>query len=246
MTDNQILKIFSHKEQLAERLADDLVHHITGLIEEKNTVNIALSGGSTPGILFRELTKFASEPIWEKVRLFWVDERCVPPDHAESNYGVAKSILLDPLEISPESVYRIKGENDAQQEAELYEEQIRKVLSSEHPTPVFDVILLGMGEDGHTASIFPDQIHLWDQNKLCVVGIHPETGQERVSFTGKLINAANRVIFMVTGKNKAEVVFSIINKTNNYLKYPASLVNPARGKVEWFLDQEAASLIEKI
>ena len=136
--------------------------------------------------------------------------------------------------------YRILGENDPVEEAKRYGDLLLDTVSPDMTFPVFHWILLGMGADGHTASIFPNQINLWNKETLCTVGIHPETGQKRVSFTGHLINTATRVSFLVAGKEKQAIVESIIHSKGNYTSYPASLVAPHQGDLEWYLDAEAA------
>lgn len=242
MKDAQI-KIFKTREILARSLAAELAGQIQTLSLQKEKVYIALSGGSTPSLLFKELVSRKDPIDWKSVAFFWVDERCVPPDDPESNFGTAKKEFLDPLGIPASSYERIRGEEEAESEAFRYAKLIMETLPSIENVPVFDIILLGMGADGHTASIFPDQIGLWESENICTLGIHPESGQTRVSFTGKIINAASRVIFMVTGKEKEPVVNKIIARTGNYLSYPASLVNPIRGNLLWFLDEEAAGAL---
>ncbi len=177
---------------------------------------------------------------WDQVIFFWVDERCLPPDHPESNFGTAYREFLEPLNIPESSYFRIRGEDDPEEEAKRYSELILDLVSPDMTFPVFNCILLGMGGDGHTASIFPDQIGLWNIEKLCTVGVHPSSGQKRITFTGHLVNAATRVLFLVTGKEKQAVLGSVIKREGNYHEYPASLVAPHQGEVEWYLDKDAA------
>lgn len=237
------LNIFSGKNELAEKLARDFSEYIGRLSEANEQVDVALSGGSTPNLFFRAMTAMRADIDWERVRFYWVDERCVPPNHPESNFGTAYQAFLQPLGIPESSCFRIRGEDDPEMEAARYGELILDQVSPEMTFPVFDLIFLGMGADGHTASIFPYESELWNADKLCTVGTHPESGQKRVTFTGHLINAAARVLFLVTGEEKAEIAKKVISRTGNYLDYPASLVAPNRGALEWYMDKAAASLV---
>lgn len=203
--------------------------------------HIALSGGSTPLAVFRTLGETTVPESWSRVHLYWGDERCVPPDDPESNYGNVHRILIDPLGIPGENIHRIRGETDPEREADRYGRTLLKMLPLEEGVPVFDWIWLGLGEDGHTASIFPHQIGLWDAAQPCVVATHPQSGQQRISLTGKVINAAQRISFLVSGKQKSQVVNEIVMKEGRYEEYPASRVAPASGYVEWFLDRDATS-----
>ncbi|NBC81905.1 MAG: 6-phosphogluconolactonase [Bacteroidetes bacterium] len=212
---------------------------------KSGTFYMAISGGTTPIALFNYWADNLKEShIWQKVHFFWVDERCVPPDSNESNFYNAKKHLLDKLKINPDQVYRMKGEESPQKEAGNYASLLQEKLPLKNNTPHFDLIILGMGNDGHTASIFPHQIKLWDENSNCVVGEHPETGQKRVSLTGKVINNAKHVAFLLTGTNKKNIVAGILDE-REYVKdkYPAALVNPVSGNLFWFMDSEAAHLI---
>jgi len=212
------------------------------LINQKNgNFSLALSGGSTPKSWFDYLAENHSHDIpWDKLQLFWGDERCVPPDDPESNFGMTKKHLLSRINFPEDNFHRIPGELNPDEAAKMYEKELYKTLGK---NPVFDLVILGMGDDGHTASIFPHEINLWDSENLCVVGTHPITGQKRVSFTGKLINNASAVTFLVTGENKAERSKEIIDEEPNAVYYPASLVKPTFGTLHWFFDKEAAKLI---
>lgn len=245
MSAQAIVRIYSSKQKLAEKLAIDFVQYLMSMAPLEVKTYVALSGGSTPSIFFQEVVKLKPAINWENVLFFWVDERCVPPDHPESNFGVAYREFLLPLGIPQSSYYRILGENDPEEEAKRYSNLILDSVSPEMTFPVFHWVFLGMGTDGHTASIFPNQINLWNKETLCTVGIHPETGQKRISFTGHLINAATRVLFLVTGEEKQPVVESIIQSSGKYKDYPASLVSPHQGDIEWYLDADAAGKLNE-
>jgi 6-phosphogluconolactonase len=204
-------------------------------------VHIALSGGSTPLAVFRQMVVATWPEEWEHVHIWWGDERCVPSDDPESNYGNAKKILLDPLGISGDRIHPIRGEEDPDVEAVHYGKLLMDQLPMDNNLPVFDWIWLGLGEDGHTASIFPNQIELWKSDQPCAVGSHPETGQLRVTLTGGVINAARRVAFLVAGESKSHVVNEIVMKEGSYLDYPAFYVAPLSANLEWYLDMDATN-----
>jgi 6-phosphogluconolactonase len=239
MSDPNIL-IFSTVTELAEAFTE----YFVDLVKQKQGIfNLALSGGSTPKVWFESLAKSGGKDIpWDKIHFYWGDERCVKPDDEQSNYGMTKKYLFDLLSVPPYNIHRIQGESEPVAAAERYARELVENLPAEN-FPVFDLIILGMGEDGHTASIFPDQIELWNSPKYCVVAKHPETKQSRVSLTGNVINNARSVAFLVTGKNKANKVSEIIQKKTSALSYPASLVNPTSGKLTWFLDGMAGQKI---
>ncbi len=226
------------------RLVKGFTEFFVKLLEKDESIfNVALSGGSTPKIWFDYLAKNDSDHIeWSRIRFFWGDERCVPPEDSDSNFGMAKQHLLDHIDIPAENIHRIQGERKPADAALHYSKELTKNLRHEK-TPVFDLVILGIGDDGHTASIFPHQIELWNADDNCVVATHPISGQERVSITGKIINSAKAVAFLVTGDSKAERVKEIIEEEPHSAYYPASLVRPATGTLHWFLDTEAAKLL---
>ncbi len=222
-------------------LAEEFAYQFQELTESQDELHVALSGGSTPKVVFDYLAKyFAAEIDWSKVFFYWGDERCVSPDDSESNFKMTQDHLFSKIAIPASNIFRIMGENNPADEAIRYGELLEKKLPKANEIPQFDLVMLGMGDDGHTASIFPDSIQLWDSSKNCEVVSHPDTGQKRITITGKLINNAKRVTFLVTGGNKAEKVREIVKEEGNFRSYPASLVNPATADLIWFLDEEAA------
>ena len=233
--------IYPDVESLVGAFVCDVEKFLEESRQSDRPLHIALSGGSTPLAVFRTLRETTVPEAWSRVHICWGDERCVPPDDPESNYGSVRRILIDPLGIAGKNIHRIRGERDSGREAERYGRELRNLLPQEEGVPVFDWIWLGLGEDGHTASIFPHQIGLWDAVQTCVVATHPQTGQKRISLSGKVINAARRISFLVSGKKKSPVVNEIVMKEGRYAEYPASLVAPASGYVEWFLDRDATS-----
>lgn len=231
------LKISNTKQEVAKQFAQFLADFIAS----REIAHIALSGGSTPKIVFDELAENYADSIdWKKVHLYWGDERCVAPDDTESNYKMTVEHLLSKIRIPKDNIHRVKGENDPDYEARRYATLLNETLPKTKEIPRFDLVILGMGDDGHTASIFPYEMELWHSDRFCEVATHPESGQKRVTITGQVINAAETVAFLVTGKSKAEKVQEILDATGDYKKYPASLVAPSSEKLFWFLDNAAA------
>ena len=232
------LRIDDNREDLAKSFSE----YFSEVVDRSDSIHIALSGGSTPKIVFQELAgNFNDKISWEKVHFYWGDERCVPPDDKESNYLMTKEYLFSKVNIPDFNIHRIKGENDPDKEALEYGTILDKNLPKSEGIPQFDIVLLGMGDDGHTASIFPHEIDLWHATHNCVVGQHPDTGQKRITISGKIINNAVEVIFLVTGKGKADKVRQVVLKEGNFKAYPASLVAPKSGKLIWYLDRDAAA-----
>ncbi len=237
------IRILEDKNAVAKAFAS----HFANIVRDQLSFNVALSGGSTPKVIFDLLAdKYADTIDWSMIHFYWGDERCVPPTDDQSNYKMTKVHLLSKIDIPKDNIHRVLGENTPREEAKRYSDLLRTHLRQEDGIPRFDLVILGMGDDGHTASIFPHEIDLWSDAKSCVVATHPESGQKRVSITGNIINAAEEVIFLVTGDNKAEKVKDIHTKAEGYKQYPASLVNPESGQLTWFLDKAAASQIYKI
>lgn len=235
------LKIYADKQTVAEKFSKFFYEQAKGM----NEFHVSLSGGSTPKIVFDFLAEnYHDEIDWSSVYLYWGDERCVSPENADSNYKMTKAHLLSKIEMPAENIFRIKGEDDPKAEASRYAEVLKKQLPTANGMPQFDLVILGMGGDGHTASIFPNEIALWDADSYCAVATHPESGQKRVGLTGGIINNAKTVAFLVTGADKADKVEEIIGQKSSYKKYPASKVSPTSGELLWFLDREASAGLE--
>ena len=236
------LKIYKDKKEVAEQFSNYLVDQL----KDKESFHMALSGGSTPKIVFDVLAdNFADKVDWNKVHFYWGDERCVPPSDDESNYKMTVEHLFSKIEVPKANIHRILGEKSPTDEALRYANLLEINLDRVEEVPQFDLVILGMGDDGHTASIFPHEIELWDAEDHCVVATHPDSGQKRVSINGKVINTAKEVAFLVTGASKAEKVEAVVDKTEGSDAYPASLVNPSSGNLVWFLDEEAASKLNQ-
>jgi len=235
--------IFPDPVSLGNGLACEFIKDVNRFLEHQEFVNIALSGGSTPVHFYRALVESNPGMDLKRIRFFWGDERCVGPEHMESNYGNAFKNLIEPLDINLQNVYRIRGEDDPGQEALRYSNVIQEEVLAIDGEPSFDWIFLGIGNDGHTLSIFPDQIDRWNDPQLCIDTVNPYSGQRRITFTGRLIHAARRITIMATGEDKSEVARKIIFKQGNYRDFPASLVKSDLGIVEWYLDAGSALLL---
>lgn len=230
--------------------ATDLSKGFTEFIQNLLTVyphiNLSLSGGTTPQAIFDYWAENCKESIdWSRISFFWGDERCVPPEHPMSNFGVAKEKLFDKVpNIEYYSIKRIHGENEAIEEAGWYSRVLESRIMQRNNRPCFEVTMLGLGDDGHTVSIFPDQMDLWNKDESVLVAEHPENGMKRLTISGKVINNSQYAVFLVMGKNKAEKVRDIIqNRKQLKDTYPAAKVDPKYGYLYWFLDEEAASLL---
>jgi len=241
-----IIKVYHTVDELATRLASDFQNVVNESAKLNRQIHIALSGGSTPARFFQKLASapYRENIAWQNVHFFWGDERCVPPDHPDSNFGMTQKNLFDHLAIPEENIHRIFGENAPHDEARRYASEIKQWLPrDQNGWPVFDWILLGLGTDGHTASIFPGSDVLEDRINICAVATHPETGQRRITLTLPVINHAKRISFLVTGENKASVVSKILSASAPDKSLPASWVRPLNGHLEWRLDQSAATEI---
>ena len=240
-----VVRTFSSTENIADHFANILYRAVVSA-GTWHMVSVALSGGSTPRAIYSYLASLKGNLLaWHRIRLFWGDERCVVPESPESNYRMAKESLLDHISIPESGIFRIKGEREPLSEADSYAETVSGLLPHENHIPRFDIVMLGLGEDGHTVSIFPDNILLFHSDKLFEATENPYSGQQRITATGKLINQAAMVVFIVTGRSKAGIAASVIEKRGDWEKYPASLVQPVNGELLWLLDEEAASELGK-
>jgi 6-phosphogluconolactonase len=240
---SQSVRVFPGHEALAQSIAAILIKDLDRL-EPDHYYTMALSGGSTPENIFRYLAENYAEKIsWEKLLVFWGDERCVPPEDEESNYHMAFESLLQNVPIPDANVFRIKGEDDPSAEARQYSELVSSMVPFYNGLPQFDLMLLGLGTDGHTASIFPDSLDLFNASQLFEVASRPDKRQKRITATGKLINNASLIYMIVAGKAKAGIVSEIIERKPGSDRYPASMVVPVSGHLVWMLDTDAASLL---
>lgn len=239
------LRIYPHSDEVARGAAALFISVGGEAIRARGSMFVALSGGSTPKLFHAALTgaDYAAQLDWQRVSFFFGDERAVPPDHAESNYGMAKATLFQPLGIKPEQVYRIQGEELPEVAARHYEEELRRILGTGGLSwPSLDLVLLGMGEDGHTASLFPDTPAVQEQTRWVTTSVSPQGVRQRISLTLGVLNHADVVVFLVTGRNKARTVKAILEPAAGDTRVlPAALVRPVKGRLMWLLDDAAAS-----
>ena len=232
------INIYKTKEELSDKLSDYIIqNHLNG--------SIALSGGSTPLLLFKDLSKKLKERRNLNTKFFWVDERCVPPESDESNYKMAKENLFINNIFNSQNIFRIKGEIEPEKELINYNNILSENLLIDKKIPSFDLIILGLGDDGHTASLFPHEFLNFRDKEDCIIASHPSSGQKRISLSEKIINNAKEVIFHVTGSGKKYVIDEIINKRGNYKSYPASYISPKSTNLSWYLDFESSEMLTK-
>jgi 6-phosphogluconolactonase len=237
------IRIFDNPEALAVGAAAHFAAAAHAAVEARGVFNVSLSGGTTPRETYERLAAepYRSEVDWAHMHVFWGDERTVPPEHPDSDYWMAKRALLDLIAISASNIHRMQGELNAKEAADLYEAEVKKHFNSSG-VPSFDLILLGLGEDGHTASLFPRTDALRIQDQLVAANHVPELDTWRITFTYPLINAAQQVAFLVSGERKAKIVQEIIEQKNP--EYPATHISPNPGELHWLLDKAAASLLK--
>ncbi|MCL2660937.1 MAG: 6-phosphogluconolactonase [Acidobacteriaceae bacterium] len=231
---------------LAMASAQFFLAKVTSAVEARGVARIAISGGSTPQRMFALLADssqpYAKQVPWDKLDLYWVDERSVPPDHADSNYKMAEELLLSKIPLARSRVHRIEGELKPEEAAARYEAAIRKGFQlKKAETPAFDLILLGMGDDGHTASLFPHTTALDETERLAVANHVPQKDSWRITLTWPVINQGREVAFLVEGASKAQVLHDCLLGPYQPEVYPAQLIRPASGRLTFLLDSAAVS-----
>jgi 6-phosphogluconolactonase len=237
-------QVFTDAYETANRLAMDFIRYTEYMFQFREKLYIALSGGSTPQILFSIFASEYSHALdWKKLHFFWVDERCVPHDNKDSNFGTADRLLFQKISIPRENLHPVHGSENPMNEVVRYMGEILTHIPCAGKFPVFDLIILGMGNDGHTASIFPGQLDLFESPAICSVSEHPESGQKRITLTGKVINNALDIVFLVTGDAKAQQIKSIFEDAPDAYDFPAKKIHPVNGQLSWYFDKEAAALI---
>jgi 6-phosphogluconolactonase len=230
--------------QLFARLADQYVVS-TGRFA------VALSGGSTPKAMFSLLagSPFKETVPWRSIYFFWGDERCVPPDHPDSNYRMAREALLEKVPVPEENIFRIPAERDPQLAAMEYSMMLRRFFASAPATapllnlPRLDLILLGMGADGHTASLFPNTSALKAREQIAVANYVEKLGAYRITLTADTINNARNVVFLVAGRDKAEALREVVRGERRPELYPSQLIRPGNGTLLWLVDEAAAQFL---
>jgi 6-phosphogluconolactonase len=235
------VRVFPTSAELFPAAAAEFKRLAQGAIRSAGRFTVALSGGSTPRNLFKLLAALPDGDIpWEQVYFFFGDERHVPPDDPESNFRMANENLLSRIYARPENVFRVHAEQDAETAAKNYEEQLVKFFNLQSGQfPRFDLIMLGLGPDGHTASLFPGSMGLEERQRLVIANWVEKFNAFRITFTYPVLNQAARVMFMATGADKADAVRRVIEDKKQ--GPPAGGVAPTDGKLLWFLDRDAAA-----
>ncbi len=231
-------------EAVAHAAAEQFVSLARDAIDDHEVFSVSLAGGSTPRGMYALLAgdSFRSRVEWRMVHLFFGDERCVPQNHPESNYRMAFDALISRIEIPATNVHPIIGEGDPDENARRYEAELRSFFSN-RSKPQFDLVLLGLGEDGHTASLFPNTKALYEQQAWVVANWVENFGSYRITVTAPAINGAANATFMIVGVEKAPAVAGVLGGPVNPQELPAQLVQPENGQLTWLLDSQAASLL---
>lgn len=213
-------------------------------IAQRGRFSVALSGGNTPRSVYSLLAQqYKTSLPWDKIHVFFGDERCVPPDHPDSNYRMANEALLSHVPIPPENVHRIRAELDREAAAKDYESQLRSFFQlANNSWPCFDLIMLGLGQDGHTASLFPGSSALDEKSRLVAPTWVEKKKTFRITLTYPVLNHAAEVEFLVSGSGKAQILRDVL-KPSGSGAFPAQGINPEHGRLLWLLDQAAASLL---
>lgn len=236
------VRVYESPEDLAAAAAREFATRAAKAIEERGRFAVVLAGGSTPRTTYEILARdYAGEIDWRRVHVFFGDERTVPPDHDDSNYRMAREALLDHVPLG--SVHRMRGELPPDEAAAAYEEDLRGFFETEE-FPRFDLILLGIGADGHTASLFPETSALEVHDRRVVANPVLKLDTTRITLTVPVINAAKSVVFLVAGEDKAPALGEILEGDADPRQYPAKLVEPSGGP-DWMLDRAAAQSLRK-
>lgn len=238
------LHVFSDNASFVQGAADFIVDVAAKAITERGRFTIALSGGSTPKPIYARLgsPEYQNRVDWSKVHVFFGDERCVPPDDTKSNYRMTREAWFDHAALPAENLHRIRGEDDPALEALRYEQEIARLYRTAQ-FPPFDLILLGMGDNGHTASLFPGTAALRETVRW-VVPQYVEVMQTwRVTFTAPLINAARHAAFMAEGAGKAQMLWNVLEGPFQPDVWPSQLIQPSNGELHWLVDAAAAAKV---
>jgi 6-phosphogluconolactonase len=234
------ITVLPDPDALADAAADRFIELAKAGITARGSAAVALAGGSTPRAMNARL---AASPRreqldWTKIRFFFGDERCVPPDHPDSNYRMTRETLFGPLAIGESQIERMHGEDEPHAAAAAYGAALEAALGA---APVFDLVYLGMGPDGHTASLFPGTLGTLDLDALAVANFVPKFNSYRVTLTPRVLNAARHIAITVAGAEKAESLAAVLNGPREPERFPAQLIVPERGELTWLVDAAAAA-----
>jgi 6-phosphogluconolactonase len=237
--------ILNDADELYVRAAEETAHIAGESICTHGEFTLCLSGGSTPAATYELLaTRFHLSVDWKELQFFWGDERCVPPDNPESNFAMANRTMLSKLGLRDEQIHRMRGEDPPSAAALAYEQELRQHFGvGEGEFPRFDLIMLGLGDNRHTASLFPGDSAIHETQRLVVAVEVDAEPRRRLTLTPPVINNAQRVMFLVAGQGKAAAVKDVLEGPRDADKYPAQIVAPKNGEVIWMLDKAAASLL---
>ena len=239
------LVVAADLEALSAEAARRMTALVAAAMAERGRCTVALAGGKTPERLYRMLAgEHRLGAPWQQVEWFWGDERCVPPDHAESNYRMARETLLSKVPIPGDNIYRMRGEIDPNEAAKEYGQMLKEKFGDGGG---LDLVLLGLGEDGHTLSLFPGTAAVSETKHRCVANYaeHSTTGKSwRITLTAPFVNRGREVIFLVSGANKAAALSQVLEGSPDPQRLPAQLIRPASGKLSWLVDAVAAGMID--
>jgi 6-phosphogluconolactonase len=238
------VQVYQTREELSRAAAQEFVKLANQAVRAKGSFTVALSGGSTPKDMHHKLAgEFASAVPWKKIFFFLGDERHVPPGDSDSNYRMAVETLFSKVPVPPQNIFRVHSEDpDASAAAVAYEQTLSAAFALQDRTlPRFDLILLGMGPDGHTASLFPGTAALREQSRLVVANWVPKFNTWRITFTLPVLNNATNVLFLVDGKDKASALASVFDPASPPEQFPAKMVHPRTGNLIWMIGKDAAS-----
>lgn len=246
---HQKIQILADAEAMSRAAADALAKHLSESLKTRDVYSIALSGGSTPRRLYELLAddpELCERIPWDRIHFFWGDERHVPPDHPESNYHMALDALFSRIPIPPENIHRVHAENpDADEAAADYAREIHrffKIATGE--MPCFNCVLLGMGSDGHTASLFPGSSALAEQKSLVMANWVDKFQSFRITLTAPVFNNADLILFLVSGGQKADTLQAVLTGEQPSDRYPVQRIQPKQGRMLWFLDRPAAKRLD--
>ena len=242
---NPEIKTFDSGDSLDRFAAETIISLAQKAVSERDEFHLVLSGGGTPTPIYKLLahSEFVGRLPWPQTHVYWGDERNVPAEDPGSNYGQVRTILLDRVPIPRTNIHRIKGELSPEEAAADYRQQLRHLGIGQAPWPIFDVVMLGMGGDGHTASLFPGSIAPLEESTpiMAVQADYEDRPANRVTMTPLVFNTARCIIFIVKGHNKARTVASVINGPLDRDRWPIHRINPLSGKVLWLVDNEVAA-----
>lgn len=241
--------VYDTPERLSEAAAEVFAKYASDAVAQRGVARIAISGGTTPVRMFSLLATdpFLDQVPWDKLELYWVDERCVGPESADSNYGTTREKLLSKVPLDARRIFRMEGELDPEAAAAKYEAALRNNFKLEGAeAPAFDLVLLGMGDDGHTASLFPHTPAIDELGRLVVANHVEAKGTWRITLTWPVINHGRTVIFLIEGAEKADRLHEVLLGDYDPERLPSQLIRPESGKIHLLLDAEAARRLPKV